>query len=286
MRYKALPMAPNRRWEGMGWVGMDRRLVTSVLAGVLALAAGLLGAVLDRPELSLLAGAAGLTAGMATAAIASGNRRHDDELRHLQEAIDALALLHVEDARERAARDFLEEEQQQAKQVADPVSEPLPVAPDDAIDPSTGLLDERYFSVLVYQRVAAARRGLQPVSIVLFEVDGMRDADPAVQEEAAMALGEVVRATFRECDTSCRIGAAGAGTVLEHTAEAGAVWAVERVRGVLMASPLGQHLTISAAVACYPSHALSAAELLERLDQALNVARERGRDHVEVARLD
>ncbi len=53
-----------------------------------------------------------------------------------------------------------------------------------------------------------------------------------------------------------------------------------------MASPLGQHLTISAAVACYPSHALSAAELLERLDQALHVARERGRDHVEVARLD
>jgi diguanylate cyclase (GGDEF)-like protein len=261
---------------------MDRRLVVSVLAAVTALAAGVVGAVLGRAELSVLAGAAGVMAGIAAASIAAHGRHREDQVQELHRKLDALTATLTEEAKLQEPGPFDELE------AAPPgiASEPMPPAPDDAIDGVTGLLEEKFFSVLVYQRVAAARRSLQPVSLILFEIDGMRDADAHAQDEALGVLGEVVRATFRECDTSCRAGATGVGSVLENTAEAGAVWAVERVRGVLMASPIGQNLTISAAVACYPSHALSAAELLERLDQALNVARGRGRDHVEVARLD
>ena len=42
------------------------------------------------------------------------------------------------------------------------------------------------------------------------------------------------------------------GAILEDTPEAGAVWAAERVRGTLLASPIGDALTLSAGVACYP----------------------------------
>ena len=147
----------------------------------------------------------------------------------------------------------------------------------------TGLLDERFFAVLVQQRVAAARRQLQPVSVVLFELDGFTDVNEATRDSALGVLGDVMRSTLRECDTACRIGDAMAAAVLEDTTEAGAVWAAERVRGTLHGSPVGDSLTISAGVACYPSHALGAPELVAMAGQALDLARTRGRDHVEIA---
>jgi diguanylate cyclase (GGDEF)-like protein len=99
-------------------------------------------------------------------------------------------------------------------------------------------------------------------------------------------LGAVVRRTLRECDAACRIGDTMAAAVLEDTAEAGAVWAAERVRGTLHGSPVGDSLTISAGIACYPSHALNAPELVDQAGRALESARARGRDHVEIAQPD
>jgi GGDEF domain-containing protein len=55
------------------------------------------------------------------------------------------------------------------------------------------------------------------------------------------------------------------------------------VRGTLLASPVGDALTLSAGVACYPSHALGAAELVHQASRALEEARARGRDRVELA---
>jgi two-component system cell cycle response regulator len=73
------------------------------------------------------------------------------------------------------------------------------------------------------------------------------------------------------------------GAILEDTPESGAVWAAERVRGTLLGSPVGDALTISAGVACYPSHALGAAELVSQAGRALDEARRHGADRVEIA---
>jgi len=56
------------------------------------------------------------------------------------------------------------------------------------------------------------------------------------------------------------------------------------VRGTLLASPVGDALTISAGVACYPTHALGAAELVQQAGHALEEARRHGADRVEIAR--
>ncbi|MCZ7528242.1 MAG: diguanylate cyclase [Acidimicrobiia bacterium] len=154
------------------------------------------------------------------------------------------------------------------------------------VDRVSGLLEQRFLGVLVHQRVAAARRQLQPVSVVLFEVDGLGSADDEVKNQALGVLGEVIRSTLRECDAACRIGDLMAGAVLLDTTEAGAMWAAERVRGNLLASPVGSELTISAGIACYPTHALGAAELVEMAGRALERAREQGYDRVEIAPTD
>ena len=49
------------------------------------------------------------------------------------------------------------------------------------------------------------------------------------------------------------------------------------------ASPVGDSLTVSAGVACYPTHALGAAELVAQAGKALDEARRRGADRVETA---
>jgi two-component system cell cycle response regulator len=137
--------------------------------------------------------------------------------------------------------------------------------------------------VLAQQQVAAARRSLRPISVIIFEIDAMGEADRDTRLQALGVVGDVVRRTLRESDAACRLGDLMIGAILEDTPEAGAVWAAERVRGTLLASPVGDALTLSAGVACYPTHALGAAELVHQASRALDEARARGRDRVELA---
>jgi diguanylate cyclase (GGDEF)-like protein len=256
---------------------MDRRLVVAVCAAVAALAAGVGAVIVDEPLLGLVAGIAAVAGGVAAAALAARLRSSDDQLvtvgndlQRLRRELDALAAIFAEEATRRQAVEV-----DPAKSVAEAV-----------FDSTSGLLNERFFAVSVQQRVAAARRQLQPVSVVLFELDSFDGATAETRDQALGVLGDVVRQTLRECDIACRIGEVLAGVVLEDTAEAGAVWAAERVRGSLHGSPVGESLTISAGIACYPSHALGAPELVAMAGQALATARSRGRDHVEVAQAD
>ena len=165
-----------------------------------------------------------------------------------------------------------------------PLPEPsVPVARvdgprDDLIDPETGLLDARYFHVALEQRVAAARRKLQPLAVMLVDVD--------VKAESALDFVQqagVIHETLREADTICRIGTNRLGLILEEATEFGAVFAIERIRmSVNRAGGDEEHLW--AGVAGYPSHALDAPQLLERAETALERARNSGKGWVRVAR--
>jgi diguanylate cyclase (GGDEF)-like protein len=156
----------------------------------------------------------------------------------------------------------------------------------EASDPVTGLVHDSYFHLTLSQRMASARRHLQPLSLVLFQLDGFEAARPERRDQALRLLGSLLRRTLRQCDTACRYGEAAVAALLEDTPEAGAVIAADRVRRSVTASPVTRSFTLSAGIACYPTHALDGPELLRRSVQALSVARARGRDQVEIARSD
>ena len=139
--------------------------------------------------------------------------------------------------------------------------------------------------MLLQQVVAAARRKVLPVSVVFWEIDGLAGAAPAARDQAVTALGAVTWRSLRESDALFRLGDAVAVGVLVDTAEPGAVQVAQRVRDALRASAVGDSITVSAGIACYPTHALDAAELVSRAGQALEAARASGfaRDHVAVA---
>ena len=153
------------------------------------------------------------------------------------------------------------------------------------IDPRSGLIRERHLAVVLQQIMATARRKVQPVSVVFWELDGLHEAPSAARDEALNALAAVAWRTMRESDTVFRLGDAVALGVLVDTAEPGALVVAERVREALRSSPVGDSLTVSAGIACYPTHALDPVELVSRAGKALEAARAEGheRDYVTIA---
>lgn len=256
----------------------DPRLVVAVSGGLAALAAGAVGVAASMPALAIVAGAAGVIAAVAAVALGAEARRNGDQLGAAESELATMR-------RELASINAVLQEESSRRAAEQELGPPIAVRDrnEHAFDPATGLYDERYFAVLVQQQVAAARRSLRPVSVVIFEIDSMGEADPDTRQQALGVVGDVVRRTLRESDAACRLGDLMVGAILEDTPEAGAVWAAERVRGTLLASPIGDALTLSAGVACYPTHALGAAELVHQASVALDEARSRGRDRVELA---
>src|SRR5262249_8253792 len=136
------------------------------------------------------------------------------------------------------------------------------------LDPVTGLFAEPYFEVSLASRVAAARRHLRPVAVVLLDVaEGVREGRGPTPVDPGLVASRV-RETLREADTACRLEDGRFALLLEDTPENGAVWTVERVRRSLAASQ--RNLTLWAGVACYPAHAFDAPELLARASAALD----------------
>ena len=147
-------------------------------------------------------------------------------------------------------------------------------------DARTGLFSESFFNVALESRVAAARRHLRPVAVVLLEVvEGLPAGEPT--EAEASIVAQSITATLREADTACRLRNGYFALLLEDTPENGAIWTVERVRRQLLSLQSG--LTLWAGVACYPAHAFSTDELMQASEDALEGAREWRQDRIEVA---
>jgi diguanylate cyclase (GGDEF)-like protein len=256
----------------------DPRVFVAASGGVAALGAGAVAVALDAPTLAVVAGAAGVVA--AIAGVALGARARQSEVR-LAQAEDEIRAVR----RELASINAVLQEEASLRVAEEELGAAIDARTkgEQAFDAATGLYDEKYFAVLAQQQVSAARRSLRPISVIIFEIDSLGEADKETRTQALGVVGDIVRRTLRESDAACRLGDLMVGAILEDTPEAGAVWAAERVRGTLLASPVGDALTLSAGVACYPTHALGAAELVHQASRALDEARARGRDRVELA---
>jgi len=147
----------------------------------------------------------------------------------------------------------------------------------------TGLPDGRVFSVMLDRKIALARRTLKPISIIFFELDEFESFAPYVREHAMRSASRVIINTVRESDTVCDLGSGALVALLDDTSEAGAVWAADRVRNAHADSPSRDVVTLSAGVACYPSHAMDPEDLLDAARAACSTAKIYGLGRIEVA---
>jgi diguanylate cyclase (GGDEF)-like protein len=254
-------LIPHPDWSIVSIVGVsfvDRRMLPGLVLGLLGLAFGVAGAVLASPVLALAAGGCALgAAGAAGAAF----RHVQDVARQASNAVDAVTLRHLELFTSAGNR--------------------------SVVDVETGLPDQRFFELALDGRIAAARRHLWPMTLVL--IDLTIDAtvtDEAVVSESMASFANLLRRTLRESDIACRLQGTRFGVLLDDTAEEGGVWTAERLQIGLARDP-GRITRLSAGVASYPTHAMRADEILRAARAALAKACAAEPDHglgpVEVA---
>ncbi len=254
--------------------------------------------VLDGSTLGIFAGVASLGAGligwMLARQIQDTERMLDAERRQaagLEETVTSQvqARITAEDAvrslgTELAATQASEVER--AQRVEEQIREEVHLTGSSArsaiTDPDTGLYTETYFRAAVEARVAAARRHLRPVAVVLIEVTS-GEGDDRTQADGHV-VADYVMATLRESDTACRTSKGLYALVLEDTPENGAVWTVERIRRRMAEE--NQNLTLWAGIACYPAHAFEVRDLVGKASEALEAATEWHQDRIEVAIAD
>lgn len=258
---------------------MDRRAHLWLASGVLGLALGAAAALWDAVALAVVAGACALVAGVAAYRLVGLVAEHRAQITTLNDQVSELAesVQREAEARARAQADL--EAAAFAAQIERTAVRREPEL-DALTDESTGLYSESYFLVATEGRIAAARRHLRPVAIVLLDVIeglGTERPRPADACEVAGWIGE----TLRESDTACRLAGGGFALLLEDTPEDGAIWTIERLRRHMAAHRPG--ITVWAGVACYPAHGFGTDELLDRAEAALSQAKEWRQDRIEVA---
>lgn len=222
---------------------MDRRALPGLAAGLAGLAFGVSAAVLSSPALAVIAAACALAAGGASLVML--------ERVHRAEREAAAARLPIPEPAERA--------------------EDISTLP--LLDGETGLPDRHFFELALEGRVAAARRHLWPVTVVLLDVGLQADADGDTDSRgrALATFATLLRQTLREADIACRLSATTMGLILEDTAEEGGVWTAQRLQ-IALAKDVTRVRRLAAGVASYPSHGLRPDEVLNRAEQALTRA--------------
>ncbi|MEZ5262565.1 MAG: diguanylate cyclase [Acidimicrobiales bacterium] len=266
---------------------------TAVL-GAAATVTGIVGLAAGQPTLGVVAGGLGLTAGLLGwrhAQVAAAPAQDPTSALEALRAAELSEELSLARLREQALNQRIELLENAARAAASSASGLRGALGVDATDENqhlltdedTGLFSEAYFDVALEARIAAARRRLRPVALVLLDVvRGLASPEPSSAD--AELVTAALRRTLREADTACRLDDGRYALVLEDTPENGAIWTVERIRIHLAES--GTIHTVWAGIACYPAHAFDKDEILRQAEGALRQAKEWRQDRIEVATAD
>jgi diguanylate cyclase (GGDEF)-like protein/PAS domain S-box-containing protein len=156
-------------------------------------------------------------------------------------------------------------------------------------DPLTDLFNRRFFDDYVERELLRSARNSSPLSILLFDIDNFKqfndDFGHAVGDAVLVALGLMLKTQLRGADVACRYGGEEFVAVLPDCALADAAIRAERLlekTRALSVTGAARPITVSIGVSAFPVHGSAIQPLLEAADRALYVAKDAGRDRVEV----
>ena len=157
-------------------------------------------------------------------------------------------------------------------------------------DALTGLPNRRAMNDTLKRMTAHSGRTAQPLAAIAFDLDRFKSINDRYGHEAGdaalSAVGECLREHVRESDFAARIGGEEFIILAPDTDVEGARVLAEKLRQVLAREevpPLLEPFTASFGIAVMPFHATSSESLLRRADQACYLAKERGRNRVDIA---
>ena len=160
-----------------------------------------------------------------------------------------------------------------------------------AIDRLTGLFNRGYFDERVEAELSRARRGQQPLSLVMIDVDHFKRFNDryghAAGDTALRTIAALVRNMVRRHDIVSRYGGEEFVVVLPETSADAAVEKLEAIRAAVEAAAIrlprqqgSGSLTISAGVSTFPADGVTTDDLLDEADARLFRAKESGRNRV------
>lgn len=151
-------------------------------------------------------------------------------------------------------------------------------------DPLTGLLNRTAFRELVEVEIERARRSDRPVGLLVADLDGFKELNRRLGDQAGdrtlKRLGALLGETKRRIDGAARTYGEEFALVLPDTDEHGSYLLAERTRLAVQQSFVRDELplTISFGVVGFPVHANTAEELVRCGEQALDAAKQLGRN--------
>jgi diguanylate cyclase (GGDEF)-like protein/PAS domain S-box-containing protein len=151
-------------------------------------------------------------------------------------------------------------------------------------DALTGLPNRTLFHDRVRQSLELARRGGQPLAVLVMDLDSFKDVNDTLGHQCGDALlqqvGSRLQEGVRACDTVARLGGDEFGFLLTDVDSAGTAALVERIQETL-ADPFTvqnrlHQVAASLGVALHPEHGEDVDQLLQHADVAMYAAKRTG----------
>jgi diguanylate cyclase (GGDEF)-like protein/putative nucleotidyltransferase with HDIG domain len=161
-------------------------------------------------------------------------------------------------------------------------------------DAKTGLFNASYFELAVERALGEAKLAQGPMSVLLADLDLLRDINNAHGHLAGDAVlrgvGSVLQEHVRTEDVPARFGGEEFAVLLPDTTHDGALEIAERFRAAVATARFSSgtadtelQATVSIGVASYPEHGTSAVQLIHQADVAVYRAKLQGRNRVQAA---
>ena len=162
-------------------------------------------------------------------------------------------------------------------------------------DPLTGIANRRAFFDDAVARLDPASKDSRPLAVLLFDLDRFKRINDrfghAIGDKVLRLFAEKATANLRSADLVGRLGGEEFAAVLSGVELSTAFMFAEQIRISFAAAARvvdGHRVaaTVSAGIALLAASESDVDSLLARADQALYVAKARGRDRVEIAEVD
>lgn len=159
------------------------------------------------------------------------------------------------------------------------------------VDDLTGLYNYRYFIRKLGTEVMRASRYNQPLSLIMLDIDWFKKCNDTYGHLFGnLVLQDIARRTresVREVDVVCRYGGEEFAAILPQTKKEDARMIGERIRHRVESAEFVSEtkesrvtITVSLGVASFPENGKTSKELIEKVDQALYLAKGRGKNLV------
>lgn len=159
------------------------------------------------------------------------------------------------------------------------------------VDDLTGLFNYRYFSRKLGGEVMRAQRYQLPLSLIMIDIDWFKKCNDTYGHLFGnLVLRDLARRTresVREVDVVCRYGGEEFAVILPQTKKEDAQMIGERIRHRVESADFVSEtkdsrvkITVSLGVASFPENGRTSKELIERVDQALYLAKGKGKNLV------